>query len=225
MSANNKPRVVKVNAQDMDSYNTQKPDVILKEYGRNIQKIVDYIVKIEDDEERNRYAHNLIELMRQINPNTRDSQDYQNKLWDDLYIMSRFNLEVDSPYPLPEKTMLGKKPKRLEYSTHKITYKHYGRNVELLLEKALEIEDSEDQYSALVHIGRLMKSFYLSWNKDNIQDSLIVDHMERISGKTIEQNLKDRLMKENPFDTNSPKEKSNNSNKSSGKKSKKKKKS
>src|SRR4028119_1691948 len=103
-------------------YNTQQNDLILKEYGRNVQKLVDHIITIEDRDKRNKYAQILVELMRQIHPNMRDNQDYSNKLWDDLYILSGFNLEVDAPYPMPEKDLLGKKPKRVAYNTHSLHY-------------------------------------------------------------------------------------------------------
>ncbi|MDX2302109.1 MAG: DUF4290 domain-containing protein [Microscillaceae bacterium] len=192
---------------NLDEYNTQKPFLILKEYGRNIQKIVEYIVKIEEREERTRYAHNLIELMRQINPNTRDSQDYQNKLWDDLYIMSGFSLDVESPYPMPKIEELGKKPQRLDYNSHKIVYKHYGKNIELLIQKAFELEDEEEKFSALIHIGRLMKSFFLSWNKDNIQDVTILDHIEKISNIKLGDELREKILAENPFELAIPREK------------------
>ncbi len=183
-----------------DTYNTQKPGLILKEYGRNIQKIVEHIVGIEDREQRTRFSHSLIELMRQINPNTRDSQDYQNKLWDDLYIMSRFRLDVESPYPMPEVEKLGKKPQRLTYNNQTITYKHYGKNIELLIGKALDVEDEQDRYHAIVTIGKLMKTFYLAWNKDNIQDELILTHIEKISGKPLEPMVRERIVKENALE-------------------------
>lgn len=181
-------------------YNTQQPNVILKEYGRNIQKLVTYIVKIEDREERNRFAYNLIELMRQINPNTRDSQDTQNKLWDDLYIMSRFSLDVDSPYPMPEKESIGKKPKPMAYTNHEISFRHYGRNVELLIAKIFETEDPEEHYDGLVKIGKLMKTLYLTWNKDSVQDEIILKHLEKLAKKSIDPEMRERLIKEAALD-------------------------
>lgn len=181
-------------------YNTQQPDLILKEYGRNIHKLVDQIVIIEDREERTRMAYSLIELMRQINPNTRDSQDYQNKLWDDLFIMSHFKLDVDSPYPMPEVSSLGKKPQKVNYNNNRLKYKHYGRNVELLLEKADKLQDSEDRYYAFVQIGRLMKIFYITWNKDNIPDGLIYAHINEILGKKLDEEIVNRMKAENSLD-------------------------
>lgn len=163
-------------------YNTSKTDLILKEYGRNIQKLVKYVVTVEDKEQRTQYANTLIELMRQLNPVMKESPtEYSQKLWDDLYIMSEFTLEVDSPFPMPEKELLGKKPKRMDYNTHKIGYKHYGRNIELLIQKAIEIEDEEERDAAVLYIGRLMKSFYSTWNKEVVDEEVIIGHIRELS--------------------------------------------
>ncbi|MDQ3395360.1 MAG: DUF4290 domain-containing protein [Bacteroidota bacterium] len=168
-------------------YNTSKKDVILKEYGRNIQKLAEYVVKIEEKEERTRYAHTLIELMRQINPITKESpQEYSQKLWDDLFLMSGFSLEVDSPFPMPEKELLGKKPKRMDYNNNNVSFKHYGRNVELLIQKAIELEDPEEKANAVKFIGRLMKGFYAVWNKEVIDEEVIVEHIRLLSKNQLD---------------------------------------
>ncbi len=180
-------------------YNTQQNELILKEYGRNVQKIVDHIITIEDKEKRNKYAQILVELMRQIHPGMRDSQDYSNKLWDDLYILSGFNLDVDAPYPMPEKTLLGRKPKRVGYNTHELHYKHYGRNVELLIEKAIQMEDPDEKQNAIIYIGKLMKNFYATWNKENVDDSVIVEHLREMSGNRLNISV-DKVKAENLFD-------------------------
>ncbi|QHT69795.1 DUF4290 domain-containing protein [Rhodocytophaga rosea] len=192
-------------------YNTQQNDLILKEYGRNVQKLVDHIITIEDRDKRNKYAQILVELMRQIHPNMRDNQDYSNKLWDDLYILSQFNLEVDAPYPMPEKDALGKKPKMVAYNTHELHYKHYGRNVELLIEKAIAMENPDDRFNAIIYIGRLMKSFYGTWNKENVDDAVIVEHLREMSENKLNISL-EKVKAENLFDA-SAKEKSDNRNK------------
>jgi hypothetical protein len=181
------------------NYNTQQNDLILKEYGRNVQKLVDHIITIEDREKRTKYAQILVELMRQIHPNMRDNQDYSNKLWDDLYILSGFNLDVDSPYPMPEKTLLGKKPKRVGYNTNELHYKHYGRNVELMIEKAIQMENPEERQAAIIHIGRLMKNFYATWNKENVDDALIAEQMREMSNNQLEVNL-EKIKAEGLFD-------------------------
>src|SRR4051794_40497389 len=106
--------------------------IVLKEYGRNIQKLVNHVISIPDRDTRTKYAKTLIELMKQINPNMKDTQEY-GKLWDHLYIMANFELDVECPFPLPEKSLLGKKPMRVDYNMHQLHFKHYGRNIELLI--------------------------------------------------------------------------------------------
>jgi hypothetical protein len=164
----------------------QNKGIVLKEYGRNIQNIVNYILEIQDRDKRSKYAKTLIELMKQINPAMRDAQDYYHKLWDHLYIMSNFKLDVDTPYPAPEISAIGKKPMKVAYNTHNLYFKHYGRNIELLIGKAIEMEDKDDKYAAILYIGKLMKRFYASWNKENIDDEVIVGHLKMMSkGKLL----------------------------------------
>lgn len=174
--------------------------IILKEYGRNIQRIVDYILTIDDRERRTRFAYTLIELMKQINPSMRDAQDTYQKLWDHLYIMSDFNLDVDTPYLKPEKSIFDKKPMRVIYNTHKLFFKHYGRNVELLISKAIVLEDPAEKEAALLYIGRLMKRFYQAWNKENIDDEIIVQHLALMSNNKLSISV-ERVKSENLFDS------------------------
>jgi hypothetical protein len=180
-------------------YNTQLSPVILKEYGRNVQKLSNYIITIEDRDKRNKYAQLLVELMRQIHPNMREGQDYTNKLWDDLYIVSGFNLDVDSPFPLPEKTLLGKKPKKVGYNMHELRFKHYGHNVDLMIKKAVLLEDPEEQMAAIIYIGRLMKYFYTQWNRENVEDAVIVNDMRLLSGGKLNISL-EKVKAEGLFD-------------------------
>lgn len=187
----------------MNEQSFDKPLLILKEYGRNIQKLVNYVTTIEDKEKRTQYAFTLIDLMKQINPAMKEGPEYAQKLWDDLYIMSGFNLDVDSPYKMPEKDLLGKKPKRLDYHKHNIRYKHYGRNIELLIEKAIAIEDEEEKEGAVVYVGRLMKSYYASWNKDVIDDSVIIDNIKTMSKGKLDISV-DKVKENNLFDSASP---------------------
>jgi hypothetical protein len=154
---------------------------LLKEYGSNVQKLADHITAMQDREKRTLYAHILVELMRQIHPNMKDNQDYYNKLWDDLYIISGFELDVESPYPPPSKEVLGRKPLRVDYNQQNLTYKHYGRNVELLIEKAIQTEDKDDRLAFVSYLFRLMRSFYNSWNKDNPEDAVLLEHLEDLS--------------------------------------------
>ncbi len=181
-----------------------RPPLILKEYGRNMQKLVEYIKSIEDKEKRTESAYVLIELMKLINPDAKNAQETTQKLWDDLVIMSDFDIDLNSPYPFPDRDILFKKPQRLGYKTSEVKFKHYGRNIELLIKKATEIEDPEEKEAAIIHIGRLMKGFQISWNRDNIDDAVIIKDLEKLShhqltmdvNKVRENNLFESLVKE-----------------------------
>jgi Domain of unknown function (DUF4290) len=153
----------------------------MKEYGTNVQKLVDYILTIDDREKRTKYAYLLTELMRQVHPNMRDQQDYTNKLWDDLYIMSGFKLDVDSPFAPPPIDAVGKRPKLVPYNMHNLRYKHYGRNIELLIEKAVNTTNEEEQILTVAYISRLMKSFYTAWNKEIVEETVIYNQLDDLS--------------------------------------------
>jgi hypothetical protein len=180
----------------------------LKEYGSNVQKLADHIVKMEDKAKRNLYAHILIELMRQIHPNMRDNQDYTNKLWDDLYIISGFQLDVDSPFPPPSKEALGKKPLKVGYNQQNLMYRHYGRNIDLLLEKAIQTENKEDKLAFVSYIFRLMRSFFNTWNKDNPEDNVLLVQLEQLSKGKLTEEI-DYIRKNGPVDA-APKDRNNN---------------
>ena len=156
----------------------------MKEYGSNVQKLVEQIVSIPDKEKRTKHAHILIELMRQIHPQMRDGADYSKKLWDDLYIMANFDLDVDSPYPPPPKEILGKKPMQIPYSQSKLKHKFYGRNLELLIMKAIVAETFDERKAFVSYLVRLMKSFFLNWNKDSVEVNVCLNQiMELSAGK------------------------------------------
>jgi len=179
---------------------TKRPPLILKEYGRNIQKIVAYITKVPDRETRTRLAYATIELMKQINPAVRDSSENSQKLWDDLYIMSDFTLDVDGPFPMPKKETMFKKPLPVKYNVHNIKYKHYGQNLVLMLNKAAEIEDEEARHNMTLYIGKLMKSFYSVWNKENIDDEVIAEHIRELTNGRLQVNLA-KVREDHSFDT------------------------
>jgi hypothetical protein len=184
----------------MNDYNTERPALILKEYGRNMQMLVDHLRSLEDKEKRSEFAHLLIDLMKLINPAARESQESSQKLWDDLFIMSDFNLDIDSPFPMPEREILNKKPDRLSYQSTDIKFKHYGRNIQLLIKMAVDIEDPEDKEVAVIHIGRLMKSFQNTWNRDNVEDVTILKNIEKMSNKELTIDI-ERVKAENLFDS------------------------
>ncbi|MCE6988520.1 DUF4290 domain-containing protein [Dyadobacter sp. CY323] len=181
----------------------------MKEYGSNVQKLAEHIVKMEDRTKRNLYAHILVELMRQIHPNMRDNQDYTNKLWDDLYIISGFHLDVDSPFPPPSPEALGKKPLKVGYNQSNLMYRHYGKNIDLLLEKAIQTENKEDRLAFVSYIFRLMRSFFNAWNKDNPEDSVLLGQLAQLSKGALEEEI-DYIRQNGPVDA-APKDRNNNS--------------
>ena len=176
-------------------YNTTRPELILKEYGRNIQKLVAYVKTVEDPETRSRHAKTLTDLMKQINPALKDNPEYNQKLWDDLFIISDFDLDIESPFPIPEKSVLDKKPQRLAYKQGEVSFRHYGRNVELMIEKAIEMEDAEEKEASIIYIGKLMKNFYASFNKDGIDEEVIIGHINQLSKGAL--NIDAAKVKEN----------------------------
>ncbi len=191
---------------DQQEYNTDRPELILKEYGRNIQKLVNYVHDIKEDEKRKEYSYTLVELMKLINPALKEGNEFNQKLWDDLFIISKFELEVDSPYPKPSSEVLNRKPDTIGYNNHRLKYKHYGRNVELLIEKVTEIEDEQEKKDAIIFLGRLMRGFYGVWNKEVVDEEVIVNHISELSNDALsidvntvkEQNLFEPSYKERP---------------------------
>ena len=177
------------------SYNANRPDIILKDYGRNIQKMVEWIKNIEDREQRSRYAYTLVEMMKQINPIMKESEEYNQKVWDDLFIIAGFDLDIDSPYPKPAKENIGRKPRLLEYSDHKIKIRHYGHNIEVLIDKASELEDEAEKENAVATIARLMKSFHYIWNKETVDDALVLNNIDQLSRGKLKP-ITDRLKEE-----------------------------
>ncbi|MEP5614172.1 MAG: DUF4290 domain-containing protein [Cyclobacteriaceae bacterium] len=171
-------------------YNTQRTHLKLREYGRNVQNLVEHLKTIEDTENRNLKAGMLVELMKSINPDiNKDSSDYDQKVWDDLYIISNFELDFKGPFEKPNAEILDKKPQRLEYSANQIKFKHYGRSVEILIEQAIAMEDPKEKEGAVVAIGRLMKSFFQTWNNDTIEDEQVLKNIKQLSKDQLDINL------------------------------------
>jgi len=163
-------------------YNTTRSQLILSEYGRNVQNMVKYICELPTIEERNKYAQAVIDLMGFLQPHLRDVADFKHKLWDHLHIISGYQIDVDSPYPkpLPENAFI--KPAHIGYPQQRITYKHYGKTVESLIEKAMREEDPEHKKVMVQSIANFMKMAYVTWNKDNVSDDTILKDLHDLSG-------------------------------------------
>jgi hypothetical protein len=167
-------------------YNTSRAKLILPEYGRNIQKMVNYIKTIEDREERNRAAKTVIAVMGNLNPHLRDVNDFKHKLWDHLAIIADFDLDIDSPYEWPEPESLKSKPNRVPYHQHNIRYKHYGRSIVLMIEKAVELEPGEEKEDLIKMIANHMKKSYLTWNREAVSDEEIFMDLKTLSAGRLE---------------------------------------
>jgi len=163
-------------------YNTSRKKLNLPEYGRNIQQMVDHLSIVEDRDERNRLARVLIGIMGNMNPHLRDVNDFKHKLWDHLFIMSDFKIDIDSPYPIPNLETYQEKPKTVPYPTQPITYKHYGRSIELMIQKAIEMEEGQQKEALTQLIANHMKKAYLMWNKDSVSDDDVIKDLAKLSG-------------------------------------------
>lgn len=153
----------------------------MPEYGRNVQQMVQHAKTIADKEERNKVAKSIIKVMGQLNPQAKDVNDFEQKLWAHLFAIAEYNLDVDSPYPIPLKDVVDAKPDRLAYPNKKIRFKHYGKSVEDLIAAAIKIEDPEEKEALTESIANLMKRSYLSWNRDSVNDDTIFAHLEILS--------------------------------------------
>ncbi len=167
-------------------YNTARGHLIIPEYGRNVQKMVDYALTIEDREKRTNTAKTIILSMAQMNPSIKETMDFNKVLWDHLYVISDFKLDVDSPYPMPSQEKLTLKPTKLEYSDKKIKLRHYGRHIINIIDKAIDYEEGEEKQALVLTIANQMKKSYLKWNRDSVNDQTIAKHLLGLSdGKLI----------------------------------------
>ncbi|MFD2202384.1 DUF4290 domain-containing protein [Shivajiella indica] len=183
----------------MENRDSSKHSVTLKEYGKNIQRLAMHISEMEDREKRTQSAFALVELVKQLNPQMKAENDQ--KIWDDIHIMSGFKLDVDGPYPKPAEDLLFRKPQRVGYPKGEVKFKHYGRNIEKLIEKAVEIEDDEEQEAAIIYIGQLMRSFHSTWNRDNFDDAIILDDIKTLSKGKLHIDL-EKVREMGLFETN-----------------------
>lgn len=182
------PKYIKENANDVVynlEYNAERPHLIIPEYGRHLQKLIDLAVAIDDKDERNKAAKYIIQVMGSLNPHLRDVPDFQHKLWDQIFIMSDFKLEVDSPYPIPTRDVINLKPERLAYPQKNPKYRFYGNNIKYMIEVANKWDEGEMKSALVKVIANHMKKSYLSWNKDTVTDAVIFEHLFELSDGRI----------------------------------------
>ena len=163
-------------------YNTQKKKLIIPEYGRHIHDMIDQAVALKDKEKRNEMAKAIIGVMGNLNPHLRDVPDFQHKLWAQLFIMSDFQLDVESPYDKPSKEVYEKrKPKTLDYPQNHPKYRFYGNNIKRMIDFAVNWDNSELKGKLILTIANHMKKCFLNWNKDSVEDQVILDHLLDLS--------------------------------------------
>tara|TARA_B100001063_G_scaffold5247_1_gene3864 strand:+ start:481 stop:1119 length:639 start_codon:yes stop_codon:yes gene_type:complete len=166
-------------------YNSEREDLIIPEYGRHIQKMVNMAINCKDKVERNNMSKAIIGVMGNLNPHLRDVPDFQHKLWDQLFIMSQFQLDVDSPYSKPIKEVFEQKPNKLNYPQNHPKYRFYGNNIKKMIDVAVTWDDGEMKSQLVYIIANHMKKCFLNWNKDTVEDSVIFQHLTELSGGKI----------------------------------------
>ena len=167
-------------------YNTERPQLIIPEYGRHFQKMVDHAVSIADPVERNKVAKSIISVMGNLQPHLRDVPDFQHKLWDQLFIMSDFKLDVESPFPITSKEVLRQRPEPLGYPQNFPKYRFYGNNIKRMIDVAVEWEKGDMRDGLEYAIANHMKKCYLNWNKDTVDDKAIFTHLFELSDGQID---------------------------------------
>ncbi len=162
-------------------YNSQRKHMMIPEYGRNVQRMVEFAMSVKNRDERNRVARAIISVMGQLNPHLRDVTDFKHKLWDHLFIISDFKLDVDSPYPIPNAETFQTKPDKVNYPDNKIKYRHYGKILEKIIQKAVEFEKGPEKDALTLAIANSMKKAYLIWNRDSVTDDVIFEQLTELS--------------------------------------------
>ena len=176
------------------TYNSTRTDLKIPEYGRSIHIMIAHCVSIEDKEERSRCARSIIRTMGNLFPQLRDVEDFNHKLWDQLHVMSDFQLDVDSPYPKPTPESFQSKPKKVAYPKNDIRLGHYGKTIEDLLAEVVKIEDDEERQKATISMANVMKRAYVVWNQNSVKDEVIASDLQKLSnGKLKLENPEENL--------------------------------
>lgn len=206
-------------------YNTEREHLIIPEYGRHMQKMINFAKSRETKEERNKIAKSIIAVMGNLQPHLRDVPDFQHKLWDQLFIMADFDIDVDSPYPIPKREELYQRPDPLKYPQNHPKYRFYGNNIKTMIDVAVTWEDGDLKDALVYTIANHMKKCFLNWNKDTVEDDVILSHLAELSNNQLKvkssfDDLSDAnsLMRSNKkYNTNKKSKKAQHSNRSNRK--------
>ena len=201
-------------------YNTEREKIVISEYGRNIQVMIRHLMEIEDRKQRTEAAYFIVNVMAQMNPQVKESNDYMHKLWDHLHIIANYELDVDGPYPKPTPEMQKQKPEHVGYQKNSIRYGHYGQYIYDVVKKVKEMEDGPKKQAILINIANQMKRDYLNWNRDTVNDLLILDDLYKISGEEIALPMETKLIPTNEILNKQPQQNQNQKKKQNNKKNK-----
>lgn len=190
-------------------YNTERTRLHMPEYGRLIQQLVERCKELPTKEERNEMAVAIVDFMGQRNPQLRDEENYKHKLWDHLYILSEYDLDVDSPYPFPTVEELQQKPKKMQYPALQGDFKFYGKSILQLIEKAIELESGDEKDALIQVIANNMKKSYNVYNKEHVQDEVIFRHLKDLSDDRLDLTGLDSLDKSKIYYANNRNNKNN----------------
>jgi len=178
-------------------YNSERENLLIPEYGRHVQKLVNHCKALPTKEERNKMAQSIIEVMGNLQPHLRDVPDFKHKLWDQLFIMADFNLDVDAPYEVLTQEELKAKPDKLEYPRLANKYRFYGNNIQIMIDEAVKWEDGELKDALNFTIANHMKKCFLNWNKDTVDDKIIFKHLKELSNGKIDLDPEDNPLSAN----------------------------
>lgn len=167
------------------SYNTDRDLLAMPEYGRHVQSMVDLCKTIPDRGKRNEAAHAIVEVIGALNPHLRDTADFRHKLWSHLFVMAQFDLDVDSPYPIPTRESLISDPEKVPYPVKSTAHRHYGNIIKDMIQKAVVLPEGEERNALIFDIANQMKRSYLTWNKDHVDDAVIFKELRILSGGVI----------------------------------------
>ena len=195
-------------------YNTERNQLLMPEYGRHIQQLVEHCKSLATKEERNEMALAIVEFIGQRNPHLRDEENYKHKLWDHLYILANYELDVDAPYPFPTREELAQKPKKMEYPKLQGDYKFYGKSILQLIEKAIELEEGDEKEALIEVIANNMKKSYNVYNKEHVQDEVIFRHLKELSENRLDLTSIDSLEKSRIYHSNNKNKNQNQKNNS-----------
>lgn len=170
---------------NLQPYNSNRPHLVIHEYGRNIQRMIEHALTLEDQEERNKCVRAVISVMGQLFPHLRDIEDYNHKLWDHLHIIAGFRLNVTSPYPKPDEEHLQSRPDPMPYPNNQIKFGHYGHYVEAMIRKCAALEEGEEKNAFALTIANVMKYNATNWNRNIVHDDVILKDLDTLSNGRI----------------------------------------